>query len=326
MTSKIRIAAAITQGSAALHPGLSNDAPSVLRGYRPSIQNPKSEIQNGNGGDESPHSMKMPLSLVTPTRGRWHWLRKQARAIAGQLSPDDCWIVAVDNDLPSARVVAEIAQMIPARQLTWLQCTYARPTPPVGCVNRLHNAATAIAPARHDIVEVDDHDILAPYALAEIRMALAAGYDYVFGWYHQQAVVEAPRATAEAGNSLSLRTRTRVPGARVRADEMADRSPHSTTLTPALSRREREYVEPWPDVEHRYQRGAFERREIDGIGVRAFKRWLWTRLGGWATHVWPGGDYHFALRAEAIGAKIVCLEQALCTVTVEAESISALNR
>ncbi|MGH7139190.1 MAG: glycosyltransferase family A protein, partial [Pirellulales bacterium] len=133
--------------------------------------------------------MIIPLALITPTRGRWHWLRKQARAIAGQLSPDDCWIVAIDNDLPSARAIAEIAQLIPERQLTWLHWTYARPTPPVGCVNRLRNATTALAPAGHDIVEVDDHDILAPYALAEIRMALAAGYDYVFGWYHQQAVV-----------------------------------------------------------------------------------------------------------------------------------------
>ncbi|HVA46470.1 MAG TPA: hypothetical protein VNH11_08860 [Pirellulales bacterium] len=217
----------------------------------------------------------MSLALITPTRRRWHWLRKQARAIAGQLSPDDCWIVAVDNDQANPRVADEIGQMIPAQQLVWLHCAYARPTPPVACVNRLRNAATALAPAAHDIVEVDDHDLLAPYALAEIRAALSAGYDYVFGWYHQQAVVE------------------------------------------------RCGIEKWPEVEHRYQRGAFERREIDGIGVRAFKRWLWQTLGGWSTNVWPGGDYHFALRAERLGANIVCLEQPLCTVTIEAESLSA---
>jgi hypothetical protein len=85
-------------------------------------------------------------------------------------------------------------------------------------------------------------------------------------------------------------------------------------------------LEPWPDVEHRYEPGGFERREIDALGVRAFKRWLWTTLGGWAVNVWPGGDYHFALRAERIGAKIICLEQPLCTVTIEAESLSAENR
>lgn len=266
--------------------------------------------------------MKMPLSLITPTRGRWHWLRKQARAIAKQLSPDDGWIIAIDNDLPSARVIAEIAQMIPARQLTWLDCTYARPTPPVGCVNRLRNAATALAPAGHDIVEIDDHDILAPYALAEIRMALAAGYDYVFGWYHQQAVVESPTVNGlrnACGDTVASRQRSVGEGERGREGELEVAPSPSRPLSLSC-------IEPWPDVQHRYQRGAFERREIDGIGVRAFKRWLWTRLGGWATHVWPGGDHHFALRAEAIGAKIVCLEQALCTVTIEAESISANNR
>jgi hypothetical protein len=319
----------------------------VLRDCAPcdTFLNPKSKIEDPKStkgrsatkesGDKSPHSMKMPLTLVTPTRCRWHWLREQARAIAGQLTPDDCWIVAIDNDLPSARVVAEIAQMIPARQLTWLQCTYTRPEPPLGCVNRLRNAATALAPAGHDIVEVDDHDILTPYALAEIRMALAAGYDYVFGWYHQQAVIEGPpRSVGNAlcgdppsvGNALCG-----VP----RADALSG-IPHKTdgpstgksrNATEGVPyRRSRSQLETWPAIEHRYQRGAFERREIDAIGVRAFKRWLWTRLGGWASHVWPGGDYQFALRAEAIGAKIVCLEQPLCTVTVEAESISANNR
>lgn len=240
----------------------------------------------------------MPLSLITPTRRRWHWLRKQARAIAGQLAADDCWIIVVDDDQANQRVVNEVAELIPNQQLTWLHCSYARPVPPVACVNRLRNAATALAPARHDVVEVDDHDILAPYALAEIRMALAAGYDYVFGWYHQQAVVSCPLPSKAAPNQQA--------------------TGHGQRATDKL--------EPWPDVQHRYQRGAFERHEIDGIGMRAFKRWLWTRLGGWATNVWPGGDYHFALRAESIGAKIVCLEQPLCTVTVEADSISANNR
>jgi hypothetical protein len=243
----------------------------------------------------------MPLSLITPTRRRWHWLREQARSIAGQLAPDDRWIIAVDNDQLDKNIIGEMARLIPADQIIWLHAAYNRPEPPVACVNRLRNAATALAPARQDIVEVDDHDILAPYALAEIRMALAAGYDYVFGWYHQQAVVEARGGEGESGREGELE--------------------FSPSPTPSLSS-----LEKWPDVEHRYQRGAFERREIDGIGVRAFKRWLWTKLGGWATHVWPGGDYHFALRAEAIGAKIVCLEQPLCTVTIESDSIAANNR
>jgi hypothetical protein len=238
----------------------------------------------------------------------------QASAIAGQLGPDDRWIIAVDNDQLDKNVVGEIARMIPSDQLIWLHCAYARPNPPVACVNRLRNAATALAPPRHDIVEVDDHDLLAPYALAEIRTALAAGYDYVFGWHHQQAVVDAP---VSVGNALCG-----VPQGN--DGSSTGKSRNATEGVPY--RRAPSHIAPWPEVQHRYQRGAFERREIDAIGVRAFKRWLWTKLGGWATNVWPGGDYHFALRAESIGAKIVCLEQPLCTVTIEAESISAANR
>ncbi|HET6880426.1 MAG TPA: hypothetical protein VFI31_09740, partial [Pirellulales bacterium] len=170
----------------------------------------------------------MSLSLITPTRRRWHWLREQARAIAGQLAPLDRWIIAVDNDRPDKTVVGDVARLIPAEQIIWLHVAYTRPEPPVGCVNRLRNAATALAPIGHDIVEVDDHDILAPYALSEIRTALAAGYDYVFGWYHQQAVVEAPPS------SLSLWERVRV-----RAGEIADGSPLQTALTPAPGTRSR---------------------------------------------------------------------------------------
>ena len=243
----------------------------------------------------------MSLALITPTRRRWHWLRKQARAIAGQLAPDDRWIIAVDNDHPDKTIVGDIARLIPAEQISWLQLACARPRPPVACVNRLRNAATALAPAGADIVEVDDHDLLESYALAEIRSALAAGYDYIFGWYHRQAVVEKETEGKRDGETEGEQTQ----------------NPKSKIQN---------HIEPWPDVQHRYQRGAFERREIDGIGVRAFKRWLWETLGGWATNVWPGGDYHFALRAERLGASIVCLEQPLCTVTVEPESIAANSR
>jgi hypothetical protein len=250
----------------------------------------------------------MSLSLITPTRRRWHWLRAQARAIAGQLAPDDRWIIAVDNDRPDKKVVGEIARLIPAEQIIWLHCIYARPTPPFACVNRLRNAATALVPAGHDIVEVDDHDLLAPYALAEIRAALAAGYDYIFGWYHQQAVVDVP---CTVGNQLGA-------GDGMTNDRMTNDVRHSSF--------DIRHCVPWPNVEHRYQRGSFERREIDGIGVRAFKRWLWEMFGGWNTNIWPGGDYHFALRAERAGAHLICLEQFLCTVTIEPDSLMAHHR
>lgn len=255
----------------------------------------------------------MPLVLITPTRRRWHWLRLQAKAIAGQLAPNDRWIIAVDNDRPDNKVVGDITRLIPADQIQWLHAAYARPNPPFACVNRLHNAATALAPAGHDIVELDDHDLLESYALAEIRAALAAGYDYLFGWYHQQAVVEM-EGQSEGGTEGQ------------RDGVMERKATAHPTIAPSLLPSVSPSLVPWPDIQHRYQRGAFERREIDGIGVRAFKRWLWETLGGWDTNVWPGGDYHFALRAERLGASVVCLEQPLCTVTIEPDSIMAANR
>ena len=270
----------------------------------------------------------MPLSLVTPTRRRWHWLRRQARAIAGQLAPDDRWIIAVDNDRPDNKVLGDIARLVPAEQITWLHAAYTRPAPPVACVNRLRNAATALAPAGHDIVEVDDHDLLAPYALAEIRAALSAGYDYVFGWQHQQAVISVGNGLRAVPLVDGLRAVPLVDGLRAVPGPTDGLSiGHSRNGTESVPyRRIGTQIEVWPDVQHRYLRGAFARREIDAIGIRAFKRWLWTTLGGWATHVWPGGDYHFARRAESIGANIICIEQPLCTVTIEPESLSATNR
>lgn len=132
------------------------------------------------------------LAIVTPTRRRWHWLSEQANRLAGQLHGDDRWIVAIDNDRPPPGVRNEIEHQVDKECLMWIDCNYARPNPPAACVNRLRNAATALAPSAAAIVELDDHDLLEPYALSEIRAALEAGYEYVFGWHRQQAVVTLP--------------------------------------------------------------------------------------------------------------------------------------
>lgn len=231
----------------------------------------------------------MPLAVITPTRLRWHWLLEQAKALAPQLGEDDLWIIATDNDLPSPKQHGQIEELIGEPRLMWCHLAYPRPDPPVCCVNRCHNAATAMAPAGYDLVEVDDHDILAQYALSEIRHAFEAGYDYVFGWYHQQALIEAPEWY---------------------------RRKHPDEVT----------IEQWPDVRHKYSSGAFSRREIEAIGVRAFRRWVWDKIGGWDNDSWPCADYLFATRAEIAGANIVCLEQYLSTVTIEPDSLSATYR
>jgi hypothetical protein len=222
------------------------------------------------------------LSIITPTRRRWHWLARQAEILAGQLGPADRWIVVGDNDGPPADAWNDVARKVGHERLILIDLSYARPVPPAGCVNVARNAGAALAPAGCDIVEVDDHDLLEPFALSEIRHAFEAGYDYVFADFHQQALVELPDGRAA--------------------------------------------IETWPDVKHDYRRGGFARHEIEAIGVRAIRRELWDRLGGWSNTVWPCADYDLAQRAEAAGARVVCLEQPLCTVLIDPESLSAENR
>lgn len=86
--------------------------------------------------------------------------------------------------------------------------------------------------------------------------------------------------------------------------------------------------ETWPNVERTYSPGGFGRDELgaDGIGLRAIRRPWWDKLGGWRLDVWPCGDIDFARRAEQAGARIVCLDVPLCTVTIEADSLSANYR
>jgi hypothetical protein len=114
----------------------------------------------------------MPLSIVTPTRGRWYWLAKQAEALAPQMAGDDTWIIAIDNDQPDPDALQQISDLIGYQRLVWVTLAYPQRRVPAGCVNRARNAATAMAPADDAIVEVDDHDILEPDALFCIRGAL----------------------------------------------------------------------------------------------------------------------------------------------------------
>jgi hypothetical protein len=222
------------------------------------------------------------LALITPTRGRWQWLTRQAEIVAAQLDEHDRWIVVCDNDRPPAGVWDEIEGRMGHERLVSIVLNYARPVPPVGCVNRARNAGAALAQAGYDIVEVDDHDLLLPDALDRIRRALEAPSDYGFGGFHQQALVDVPDGRA--------------------------------------------VLEAWPDVKHDYQPGGFTRHEIEAIGVRAIRRELWDRLGGWSGTVWPCADYEFAQRAEAAAARIVCLDEPLCTVLIDPESLSAKFR
>ncbi len=129
----------------------------------------------------------MTLHLVTPTRKRWGWMQQQAMAILPQLREGDTWIIVVDNDSPSADFV-EVAQSFDPSQLIIADLSYARPRVPVGCVNRARNVGALFVPQDGTIVDVDDHDLLAPDALDAIREAMREDC-YVFGHYAQMAYV-----------------------------------------------------------------------------------------------------------------------------------------
>jgi hypothetical protein len=134
----------------------------------------------------------MPLAIITPTRKRWHWLLEQARALAPQMRAGDCWVVVVDNDEPNEKAIDQVTRLVGQERLTWAMLSYLRPCVPAACVNRCHNLGAALAPAAADLVEIDDHDLIEPCALDEIRLALANDCDYVFGWHRQQALLAGP--------------------------------------------------------------------------------------------------------------------------------------
>jgi hypothetical protein len=86
-------------------------------------------------------------------------------------------------------------------------------------------------------------------------------------------------------------------------------------------------LEVWPTVtRNEYTSGAFDRGEVDGVGIRAISRELWHALGGWHPRAFPGGDADFAARAEKIGAKFVHLDKVLCTITIDPDSIMGAVR
>lgn len=224
----------------------------------------------------------MPLAVCIVTRRRWTpWLVHQLDLLAPQMASDDAMVLVVDCDTIPEDVFEQARDQFGSR-LTIVQLSYARPEVPDACINRARNVGGAMAPAGYDLVEVDDHDPLATFALEQIREAFDAGAEYVFGSYHQQAVLVMP-----------------------------DR---------------REMTETWPDIVHQYTPGAFGRGEIDAIGLRAIKRGLWHKLGGWSETIWPCADKELAVRAEQAGAKIVCLAACLCTVTIDATSLSGEYR
>ncbi len=199
--------------------------------------------------------MSVPLSIVIPTRKRLQFLKMQVKVLGKQMKQGDELIVVVDCDEIDEDLMLLLARCTPRHKVLHLH--YLRESEEF-CVNFARNAGTAMVSRGCAVCEIDDHDIALPNCLDNLRAALAAGADYVFGDSSMQAIIE-----------------------------------HEA----------RRLLETWPDVRHHYEPGGFRREEIAFIGVRAFSMELWQSLRGWSRDVWPGGDFDFASRAEAAGAR-----------------------
>lgn len=135
----------------------------------------------------------MNLAIITPTRRRWSAVLEQAQRLSAQIGADDRWIIVIDNDSPpDAKIHEKLKELIGPERLAFCLLHYMREEVPVARVNYAHNVGVQMAPPGYGIVELDDHDPLEPNALSELRHALEAGYDYVFGNYKQRALFPTP--------------------------------------------------------------------------------------------------------------------------------------
>lgn len=228
----------------------------------------------------------MSLAIVTPTRQRMHALYEQAVRLAPQLKDDDCWIIIVDADQFPYGKLFEGIVNMIGEQRLYWCC--------------LHYLRSSVPVARVNYA----HN-------AGVAMA-PAGFDIVEVDDHDQI----------EPNALELIRSAFDDGADYVFGGYHQRSfiyghPSGRVM-----------VEPWVDVTRTYSPGGFVRNDLgsDGIGLRAIRRTLWDRLGGWSLSVWPQADKDFALRAEYAGANIRCLPDFLCTVSIDADSLSGQFR
>jgi len=213
-------------------------------------------------------------------------LYEQATRIAPQLEPDDCWVIVVDGDIPPQGKLLTAINSLIGEHRLYWVL--------------LHYLRQAVPVARVSHAR-------------NVGGAMApAGFDIVEVDDHdpvEPKTLELVRKAFDDGADYvfgNYRQRSFIYG-----------HPSGRVM-----------VEPWQDVRRSYSPGGFERNDIgaDGIGLRAIRRSLWDKLGGWSLDVWPQADKDFALRAERAGASIACLPEFLCTVTIEPDSLSATYR
>lgn len=130
---------------------------------------------------ESPSLVQ--LDIVTPTCNRPLELIRHARLLAAQLYRQDRLIVVDDASRHNhATVARDIARLLafPGEQFLSVALSYCREGQ-AGTVNRARHAGCSLARPGAWIVEMDDHDLIAPKALEYIRHAVCRGAAFVYG-------------------------------------------------------------------------------------------------------------------------------------------------
>lgn len=128
---------------------------------------------------ETPESVT--LDLVTPTRNRKAELLANAMEIAVQLTANDRWIVVDDASSDETATAVELVQCLASpAQLLHIAISYARGQD-VATVNRARHLGVSSSRPDAWVVEVDDHDILFPSALALVRQAICRGAVFIYG-------------------------------------------------------------------------------------------------------------------------------------------------
>ncbi len=130
------------------------------------------------------HPGLVNLDIVTVTYNRPNELLSQAKALAGQLTERDRWII-VDDASPTGMNVRALNQAmfgdgVGVGEPLFIPLVYRRGQQ-VGTINRARQIGCSAARPDAWIVEIDDHDIVVNDALDSVREAICAGAVFVYG-------------------------------------------------------------------------------------------------------------------------------------------------
>lgn len=128
-----------------------------------------------------PHPGAVALDVVTVTCNRPSDLMEQSRRLAGQLFPQDRWIVVDDASRDGAIDPRTLIEPLPhPEQFLGVALSFIRQFPRETVTRARHLAASLARPDAW-IVEIDDHDWLERQALDAVRVAICRGATAIYG-------------------------------------------------------------------------------------------------------------------------------------------------